>query len=94
MEATEATRELLALARRIADAYPEGPGQELVVTGSVSRGVADELSDIEMLVVTREPLALEDCYGLARAAGLDGLDTWTFQGLTHQLPEIVLAYEN
>ena len=47
-----------------------------MLTGSVSRGVADEASDIEMLVVTREPLELEQCFGLARAAGLDGLDTW------------------
>lgn len=30
-----------------------------MLTGSVSRGMADEVSDIEMLVVTREPIALE-----------------------------------
>jgi hypothetical protein len=38
--------------------------------------MADEVSDIEMLVVTCEPLELEDCFGLARAAGLEGRDTW------------------
>jgi hypothetical protein len=37
------------------------------------------VSDIEMLVVTREPLELEECFGLARAAGLEGLDTWGAQ---------------
>ena len=50
-----------------------------MLTGSVSRGVADDVSDIEMLVVTREPLELEACFGLARAAGLEGLDTWGAQ---------------
>jgi len=34
--------------------------EEVVVTGSVSRGVADGVSDVEMLVVTPEPLELED----------------------------------
>jgi hypothetical protein len=29
-----------------------------------------------MLVVTREPLELEQCFGLARRAGLGDLDTW------------------
>jgi hypothetical protein len=41
--------------------------------------VADDISDIEMLVVTREPLALERCFRLARRAGLAGLDTWGAQ---------------
>ena len=52
----------------------------MVVTGSVSRGVADEVSDIEMLVVTAEPLELESCFGHAAAAGLEHLDTWGPQG--------------
>jgi hypothetical protein len=38
--------------------------------------MADELSDIEMLVVTPEALDLERCFALARGAGLDGLGTW------------------
>ena len=33
-----------------------------------------------MLVVTREALELEDCFGLARAAGLEELGTWGAQG--------------
>jgi len=72
--------ELRGFAQRIADAFsPEVV--EVVLTGSVSRSVADEVSDVEMLVVTSEPLSLEDAYELARGAGLDGLDTWGAQGL-------------
>jgi predicted nucleotidyltransferase len=67
---------LRLLAQRVADALPAEVAEEVVLTGSVSRGVADEVSDIEMLVVTCEPLELEDCFRLARAAGLEGLDTW------------------
>jgi predicted nucleotidyltransferase len=74
--ATARSKELRALAQRVADALPAAVAEEVVLTGSVSRGVADEVSDIEMLVVTCEPLDLEDCFGLARAAGLEGLDTW------------------
>jgi hypothetical protein len=42
--------------------------------------VADEVSDIEMLVVTPAPLELEECFEHASAAGLEGLDTWGVQG--------------
>jgi hypothetical protein len=64
------------LAQRVADALDADVADEIVLTGSVSRAVADEVSDIEMLVVTREPLELEECFALAHGAGLDGLDTW------------------
>ncbi len=74
--ATTRSKELRALAQRVADALPVEVAEEVVLTGSVSRGVADEVSDIEMLVVTSEPLELEDCFELARAGGLEGLDTW------------------
>ena len=67
---------LRQLAQRVADTLPVEIAEEVVLTGSVARGVADELSDIEMLVVTREPLELEQCFRLAREAGLEGLDTW------------------
>jgi hypothetical protein len=67
---------LQALAQRVADALPGAVAEEVVLTGSVSRGAADEASDIEMLVVTSERLELEECFELARAAGLDGLGTW------------------
>jgi hypothetical protein len=72
---TDRTAELRVLAQQIADALPAAV-EEVAVTGSVSRGVADELSDIEMLVVTTQPLDLAACYGHARAAGLTDLDTW------------------
>jgi hypothetical protein len=71
---------LRTLAQRVADALPAELAEEVVLTGSVSRGMADEVSDIEMLVVTRELLELEDCFALARAAGLDEPGTWGAQG--------------
>src|SRR4051812_39244272 len=73
------THELRAIAERIASALPPVV-EEAVLTGSVSRGVADEVSDIEMLVVTTVPLELAECFEHARAAGLEGIDTWGVQG--------------
>jgi predicted nucleotidyltransferase len=72
---TARSDELRALAQRVADALPPNV-LEVVLTGSVSRGVADEVSDIEMLVVTPEPMELAACFEHARAAGLEELDTW------------------
>ena len=73
--ATARSLELQQLAQRIADALPPVV-QEIVLTGSVSRGVADEVSDIELLVVTAEPLDLTTCFEHAGRAGLERLDTW------------------
>jgi predicted nucleotidyltransferase len=72
----ERSRQLRDLAQRVADALPPEVAEEVVLTGSVSRGVADEVSDIEMLVVTPEPMELAECFEHARAAGLEELDTW------------------
>jgi predicted nucleotidyltransferase len=69
------SEELRALAQRVADALPPEV-VEVVLTGSVSRGVADDVSDIEMLVLTEEPVSLEDAFGLARLAGLEELGSW------------------
>jgi predicted nucleotidyltransferase len=69
------SEELRALAQRVADALPP-EAIEVVLTGSVSRGVADDVSDIEMLVVTEEHLSLEEAFELARRAGLTELDSW------------------
>src|SRR6266516_47037 len=80
MAETAKTVELRSVAQAIADAMPETV-EEVVVTGSVSRGVADDVSDIEMLLVTRGELDLEDCFSLATGAGLTGLDTWGQQGV-------------
>jgi hypothetical protein len=67
-----ATAKLRALAQQIADALPE-PVVEVVLTGSVSRGMADATSDIEMLVVTEEQLALTEAFALS---GLRDAQTW------------------
>jgi predicted nucleotidyltransferase len=69
------TSELRAVADRIAAALP-AVVEEVVLTGSVSRGVADDLSDIEMLLVTAVRLDLEQCFEYARRVGLVALDTW------------------
>ena len=73
---SERSRQLQDLAQRVADALPPEVAEEVVLTGSVSRGVADEVSDIEMLIVTPRPLELAACFEHARAAGLEELDTW------------------
>jgi hypothetical protein len=38
--------------------------------------MADEVSDIEMLIVTPAQLDLDECYEHARAAGLENVDSW------------------
>jgi predicted nucleotidyltransferase len=73
---SERSQQLQDLAQRVADALPAEVAEEVVLTGSVSRGVADEVSDIEMLIVTPEQLELAACFELARAAGLEDLDSW------------------
>ena len=80
MAATAKTVELRSVAQAVADTLP-ATVEEVVLTGSVSRGVADDVSDIEMLIVTRDQLDLDDCFSLAAAAGLTGLDTWGRQGV-------------
>jgi predicted nucleotidyltransferase len=72
----ERSQQLQDLALRVTDALPLEVAEEVVLTGSVSRGVADEVSDIEMLIVTPELLELAACFEHARAAGLQELDTW------------------
>jgi hypothetical protein len=80
MTATPRSVELRLIAQGIADALPV-TAEEVVLTGSVSRGVADDVSDIEMLIVTRSELGLEDCFSLAAACGLTELGTWGVQGV-------------
>src|SRR5438094_5200430 len=79
MAATARSQELRALAQRIADRVPP-VAEEIVLTGSTSRGVADELSDIELLVVAAELPSLSECVRIAEAAGLEDVDTWTPPG--------------
>jgi hypothetical protein len=66
---------LRTIAQGIADALPSTV-DEVVLTGSVSRGVADDISDIEMLIVSQGELDLEDCLLLAAASGVTDLGTW------------------
>src|SRR2546422_680087 len=80
MTATARTVVLRSIAQRVADALPLAV-EEAVLTGSVSRGVADDVSDIEMLIVTQGELDLGDCFSLAAACGLTDLGTWGQQGV-------------
>ena len=80
MTATARSIELRSIAQAITDALPP-VAAEVVVTGSVSRGVADDVSDIEMLIVTRDELSLGECFTLAAACGLAELGTWGQQGV-------------
>jgi len=73
--ATGRSEELRALAQRVADAFPPEV-IEVALTGSVSRGVADDVSDIEMLVVTEAQVSLAEAFELARRAGLKDRDSW------------------
>ena len=68
-----------SIAQGVADALP-ATVEEVVLTGSVSRGVADDVSDIEMLIVTPDEPDLENCFSLAAAAGLADLGSWGRQG--------------
>src|SRR5438034_6392215 len=76
---TPRSTELHDVAQRVVDALPPEVAEEVVLTGSVSRGVADEVSDIEMLIVTPEQLELATCFEHARAAGFPEPATWGAQ---------------
>jgi predicted nucleotidyltransferase len=73
--ATARSEQLRGLAQRVAGALPPEV-IEVVLTGSVSRGVADDASDIEMLCVTERPLSLEEAFELAHGAGLEKRESW------------------
>jgi len=75
MAGTARRVELRAIAQTIADALPTTV-EEVVLTGSVARDVANEVSDIEMLIVTGGELDLEHCLALAAASGVTDLGTW------------------
>lgn len=77
---TTRSEELRASAERLVAGIPVDVAPEVVVTGSVSRGVADHVSDVELLLVTHDRLDLESCFALAAAAGLERLGTWGPQG--------------
>ena len=80
MTATARNVMLRSIAQGIADTLPLEV-EEVVLTGSVSRGVADDVSDIEMLIVTQGELDIGDCFSLAAACGVTDLGTWGQQGV-------------
>jgi hypothetical protein len=77
---TPQSARLRSLAQAIADALPPAV-EEVVLTGSVSRGVSDDVSDIEMLIVTPDQPELDECFRLAAGCGLTTLGTWGDQGV-------------
>ena len=79
MTETARSLELRSVAQEIADELPSTV-EEVVLTGSVSRGVADDISDIEMLIVTEGEVDLGDCFLLAARCGVTDLGTWGEQG--------------
>ena len=76
---TPQSARLRSIAQAIADALPPAV-EEVVLTGSVSRGMADDVSDVELLIVTSDDLGLDECFALAQACGLANLGTWGPQG--------------
>ena len=69
------------MAKRAAGRLPPHAAQEIVLTGSASRGLADELSDVELLLVPARDLApLPDCARTLEAAGFEDVTTWTPPG--------------
>src|SRR5436853_5825642 len=80
MTATARSVVLRSIAQLVTDALPLAV-EEVVLTGSVSRGVADDITDVEMLIVTQGELELGDCFSFAAACGLTDLGTWGQQGM-------------
>lgn len=74
--ATARSGELRDLADGVAAALP-ALVEEVVLTGSVSRGVADDLSDVEMLVVAPDLPGRDECEAYSRAVGLEEVDLWS-----------------
>jgi hypothetical protein len=71
---TARSEDLASLAERVAAGLPPF-AVEVVLTGSTSRGVADELSDVELLVVSETLPPLDECL-----AALGFEDHWTPDG--------------
>lgn len=71
--ATAASRVRFELARELAEACPPELGREIALTGSVSRGVADDASDIELNFWTDEIPAGDQREAWLREMGGDPL---------------------
>lgn len=74
--ATARSEELAALAHRIADTLPLDAADDIVVTGSVSRGIADAGSDIELLLLRDRLPEVDLARSWAAAAGVEPTALW------------------
>lgn len=72
-----------ALAQRLADGLPLDAAEEVLLTGSVSRGVADDASDVELLLVAPHLPTVATAEHWARAAGVEPTSTWQSPELTY-----------
>lgn len=74
------SKALIALAGQIVESLPPELGAEAFVTGSVSRGLADEWSDVELMLATDAVPPLERCLrwwgGEVLTSGRDGAAIW------------------
>jgi hypothetical protein len=70
------TLELRALAERIVDLLPLEAADDVVLAGSVSRGVADAGSDVELLLFRDELPALDVARDWASRAGIEVTSLW------------------
>jgi hypothetical protein len=73
---TSRSSELRALAQRIVDLLPPEAADDVVLAGSVSRGVADAGSDVELLLFRNELPALDLARGWASGAGVEATSVW------------------
>jgi predicted nucleotidyltransferase len=73
---TGRSEELRTLARCLAARLPDDAADEVVLTGSVSRGVADAGSDLELLVVVARLPPLTAAEVWMRAAGVEPMSSW------------------
>jgi hypothetical protein len=76
---------LLSVAERLVEACPAELGSEIAVTGSVGAGLADELSDLELLLLVNAPPEpsrvtawLESVGATDVLAGQDSSGTWAW----------------
>jgi len=76
---------LLSVAERLVEAWPAELGREIAVTGSLGAGVADEFSDVELLLLVDrvpEPASvarwLETVGAVDTLAGSDSSGTWAW----------------
>lgn len=80
---TRRSEELRALAGRIAARLPEDAADEVVLTGSVSRGVADAGSDVELLLVVSRLPQLAVAKAWVGVSGIEPTSPWESTDLVY-----------